>query len=97
VALTSFDLGKLKIVGHVREELDRAGIAAQSIRCISGGIETPPGIARLTINAGGTSVTLDFKAHEIEDCESIVAGETWHKIAALIGRLAGQNESDAMS
>lgn len=87
MALTSFELGKLKIVAHVREELDRAGIAAQSIRCISGGIETPPGIARLTIIVNGTSESLDFKAHEVEDCELIVAGETWHKIAALIGRL----------
>src|ERR1700723_3478900 len=52
------------------------------------GIETPPGIARLTILANGTLETLDLKAHEVEDCESIVVGETWHKIAALIGRLA---------
>jgi hypothetical protein len=88
LALTAFELGKLKIVGHVREELDRAGIVARSIRCISGGIETPPGIARLTIVVNGTSETLDFKAQEVEDCELIVVGETWHKIAALIGRLA---------
>jgi hypothetical protein len=88
LALTSFELGKLKIIGHVREELDRVGIVAQSIRCVSGGIETPPGIARLTIIVNGTSATLDLKAQEVEDCESIVAGETWHKIAALIGRLA---------
>jgi hypothetical protein len=88
VALTAFELGKLKIAGHVREELDRAGIVAQSIRCVSGGIETPPGIARLTISVNGTSDTLDLKAHEVEDCELIVVGETWHKIAALISRLA---------
>jgi hypothetical protein len=86
--LTSFELGKLKIAGHVREELDRAGIVAQSIRCVSGGIETPPGIARLTIIANGTSETLDLKADEVEDCDLIVVGETWHKIAAMIGRLA---------
>jgi hypothetical protein len=89
LALTSFELGKLKIAGHVREELDRAGIAAQAIRCVSGGIETPPGIARLTIMVNGTSETLDLKAQEVEDCELIVVGETWYKIAALIGRLAG--------
>jgi hypothetical protein len=89
LALTSFELGKLKIVGHVREELDRAGIVAQSIRCISGGIETPPGIARLMILVNGTSETLDLKPHEVVDCELIVAGETWHKSAALRGRLAG--------
>jgi hypothetical protein len=86
--LTSFELGKLKIVGHVREELDRAGLVAQSIRCVSGGIDTPRGIARLTIVVNGTSVTLDLQTHEVQDCELIVAGETWHKIAALIGRLA---------
>jgi hypothetical protein len=97
LALTAFELGKLKIVGHVREELDRAGIVAQSIRCISGGIETPRGIARLTIIASGTSATLDFKAHEVEDCELIVVGETWHKIAALIGGLTVQNSSGAVS
>ena len=89
MTLTSFELGRLKIVGHVREELDRAGVVAQSIRCISGGIETPPGIARLTIIVNGSSETLDLSAHEVEDCESIVVGETWHRIAALIGRLAG--------
>jgi hypothetical protein len=35
----------------------------------------------------GTAATLDFKANEIEDCEQIVAGEVWHKIAAFIARL----------
>jgi hypothetical protein len=30
---------------------------------------------------------MDLKAHEVEDCEAIVAGDTWHKIAALINRL----------
>jgi hypothetical protein len=35
----------------------------------------------------GTAATLDLKAQEVEDCDSIVAGETWHKIAAFIGRL----------
>ena len=92
--LTSFEIGKLKIVGHVREELDRVGIAAQSIRCISGGVETRPGIARLIIIVNGTSETLDLKADEVEDCESIVVGETWHKIAALIGRLANCGRPD---
>ena len=87
--LTSFELGKLKIAGHVREELDRAGITAQAIRCVSGGIDTPPGIARLTIVVNGTSRSLDLNADEVEECEIIVAGEPWHKIAALIGRLAG--------
>jgi hypothetical protein len=88
MALTSFEIGRLKILGHVREELDRAGIAAQSIQCRSGGTQIPPGIARLTITVSRTPASLDFKANEVEDCESIVAGETWHKIAAFIGRLA---------
>jgi hypothetical protein len=88
MALTSFELGKLKIINHVREELDRAGIAAESIQCRSGGIHTPPGIARLTIIVKGTPANLDLMANEIEECERIVAGETWYKIAALIGRLA---------
>jgi hypothetical protein len=88
MALTSFELGKLKIVAHVREELDRAGIVAQSIRCTSGGIHTPPGVARLATIVNETEATVDFKANEVEDCEFIVAGETWHKIAAFISRLA---------
>ena len=92
MALTSFELGKLKIVNHVREELDLAGIASQAIRCVSGGIHTPPGVARLTIEANGTSAALELKAHEVEDCELIVAGETWHKIAALIGRLSREKK-----
>jgi hypothetical protein len=88
MSLTSFELGRLKIIGHVREELDRAGIAAQSIQCRSGGIETAPGVARLTVTVDATSANLDFKASEVEDCEVIVAGETWHKIAAFIRQLA---------
>ena len=88
MALTSFELGRLKIIAHVREELGRAGVAAQSIRISYGGIHTPPGIARLTIIINETAATLDFKGNEIEDCEFIVAGETWHKIAAFINRLA---------
>ncbi len=87
MSLTSFELGKLKIAAHVREELDRAGIAAQSIQIKSGGMHTPPGTARLTITVNGTAANLDFKAHEVEECEVIVAGEPWHKIAAFIGRL----------
>ena len=89
MALTSFDIGKLKIIGHVREELDRVGAVAESIRCIAGGIDTPPGMARLTIIVNGRSASLDLEAREVEDCEIIVAGEIWHKIAALISRLVG--------
>ena len=88
MTLTSFELGRLKIAGHVREELDRAGITAQSIQIKSGGIETPPRTARLTIIVNGIPANLDLKENEVEDCEFIVAGETWHKITAFIGRLA---------
>jgi hypothetical protein len=87
MTLTPFDLGKLKIAGHVREELERAGICAESLHCKSIGINIPPGTARLTVTVNGTAAHLDLKAHEVEDCEFIVAGETWHKIAAFIGRL----------
>ena len=88
MTLTSFELGKLKIASHVREELDRAGIEVQSIQIKYGGIETPPGTARLTIVVNGTPANLDLKANEVEECELIVAGETWHKIASFIGQLA---------
>ena len=96
MALTAFELGRLKIVNHVREELDLAGMTSQAIRCVSGGIHTPPGMARLTIEANGTLVTLELKAHEVEDCELIVAGETWHKIASLISRLSRETKSSAI-
>ena len=88
MALTSFELGRLKLLAHVREELDRAGIEAEAIQCKSGGLQTPPGIARLTIVVNATPATLDFTSTEIEECESIVAGEPWYKIAAFIARLA---------
>jgi hypothetical protein len=93
IVLSSYALGKLKVIGHVREELDRAGISADSIQCRSGGIQTPPGIARLTIVVHGTPASLDFKANEIEECEFIVAGETWHKIAAFLAKLGTLIES----
>ena len=84
MALTAFELGKLKIAGHVREELDRAGIIAHSIHVKSGDIQTPRDITRLTIIVNDTPSILDFKPGEVEECESIVAGETWHKIAAFL-------------
>jgi hypothetical protein len=85
--LTSFELGKLRIVTHVREELVRAGIEAERVHCKSGGIQTPPDIARLTIVVNGTSATLDLTTPEVEDCAVIVAGEVWYKMAAFIGTL----------
>jgi hypothetical protein len=88
VPLTEFQLGKLKIAAHVREELDRAGIAAESIQCLSDGVHLPFGHTRLIIAVGGTSAHVDLTTHEVEDCSVIVAGEPWRKIAAFIGQLA---------
>ena len=85
--LTSFQLGKLKIAAHVREELDRAGLAAASIQCLSDGVHLPLGHTRLTIAAGETLAHLDLMTHEVEDCAVLVAGDPWRKIAALIGQL----------
>lgn len=85
--LNSFEIGKLKIAAHVREELDRAGIAFQSIQCKSGGTQTHPDTARLTITVAGTAAHVDFSTPEVEECESIVAGESWYKIAGLIEQL----------
>jgi galactitol-specific phosphotransferase system IIB component len=85
--LTAFEIGKLKIAAHVREELDRAGITAESIQCKSGGTHTNRNTARVIVTVDGTASHLDLTVDEVEDCESIVAGETWHKIAVLINRL----------
>ena len=87
MALTAFEIGKLKIAAHVREELDRAGISADSIRCKSGGTHTHANTARLIVTVDGSPTHVDFKAHEVEECEVIVAGEVWHKIAGFIDRL----------
>ena len=85
--LTAFQLGKLRIAAHVREELDRAGVAAESIQCLSDGVHLPLGHTRLTIAVNGTLSHIDLKTREVEDCSVIVAGEPWRKIAALIGGL----------
>ncbi len=90
MALTPFELGKLKIAGHVREELDRAGILVQSIHVKSGDIQTPRDTARLTVILQETPASLDLKASEVEECESIVAGEPWHKIAAFLKGLTAK-------
>lgn len=82
--LSAFDRGKLKIAAHVREELELAAIGFESIRCKSGGLQTHPDTARLTVTVRGTDSYVDLKAHEVEDCESIVVGEVWHKIDAFI-------------
>jgi len=87
VPLTSFQIGKLRIAAHVREELDLAGIAAESIQCVSDGVHLPFGHTRLTITVHGTPAHLDLTTHEVEDCAVLVAGEPWRRIAAFIGHL----------
>ena len=86
MSLTAFDLGKLKIAAHVREELERAGVDFESIHCKSGGLQTRD-TARLVVTVNGSPVHVDFETGEVEECEAIVAGEAWYKIAAFIGRL----------
>ena len=88
--LTAFEKGKLKIAAHAREELDRAGIRFESIHCKSGGIQTHRDIARLTVTVDGIPMYVDLKTHEVEECESIVAGDTWRKIAAFIVQVRQQ-------
>jgi hypothetical protein len=88
MALTKFELGRLKLLAHIREELDRAGIEAQSIKCKSDGLHTPNGITRLSIIIDTTTATLDFTSDEIEECEFIVAGEPWYKVAEFVAQLA---------
>lgn len=85
--LTAFEIGKLKIAAHVREELDRAGISAESIQCRSGGTQMNRDTTRVIITINGAATHLDLTASQVEDCESIVAGDTWRKIAGLIERL----------
>jgi hypothetical protein len=85
VSLTSLDKGRLNIIAHTREELERAEIAFQSIQCKSGGTLTAPDTVRLLVSVGAITRHVDFKATEVEECESIVAGETWYKILEFIG------------
>jgi hypothetical protein len=87
VPLTSFEKGKLKIAAHVRDELELARMPFESIHCKSGSLHIPPGIARLIVTVDESPAHLDLSAPEVEDCELLVAGETWHKIAAFIERL----------
>lgn len=84
--LNAFEKGRLKIIAHVREELVLAGIAHQSIFCKYGGTLTPPGTVRLQIVTAEGSGHVDLKDGEVEECETLVAGEIWYKIAGLIDR-----------
>jgi hypothetical protein len=85
--LTAFDIGKLKIAAHVREELERAGLVFEAIRCKSGDLHTRPGSARLMITISGETGQLELSRDEVESCQDIVAGEVWYKIAHLISEL----------
>jgi hypothetical protein len=87
LTLSAFQIGKLKIAAHLREELDRAGIVAESIRCKSGDTHTNSETARIIVAVDGTVSFMDLPAKAVEDCESIVVGETWHQIDAFIKRL----------
>ena len=86
MALSAFEKGRLKIAAHVREELELARIEFESIQCRTDGMQTRPDMARLTITVAGTRASIDLLAHEVEECESIVAGEVWYRIAGLIQR-----------
>ena len=86
--LTAFDIGKLKIAAHVREELERAGRVFEAIRCKSGDLHTRPGSARLMITLSGGMGQLELSREEVESCQDIVAGEVWYKIAHLISELS---------
>ena len=85
--LSSFEKGKLKIAAHVREELDRAGIRFESLRCKSGGTQTHRDTARVTVTVHGHAAHVDLNAQEVEECELLVLGDTWRKIAGFIERL----------
>lgn len=85
--LTSFERGKLKIAAHLREELELAGIPFESIHCKSGSLHIPPGVARLIVTVDERPSHLDLSTPEVEDCELLVAGESWHKIAEFIAGL----------
>jgi hypothetical protein len=85
--ISAFEKGKLKIAAHMREELERAGIHFESIHCKSGGIQTHRDTARLIVTVHGKPLHVDLKVHEVEECESIVAGDTWRKIAAFIEQI----------
>jgi hypothetical protein len=87
VPISSFEKGKLKIAAHVREELELARIPFESIHCKSGSLHIPPGIARLIVTVDQCPSCLDLSTPEVEDCELLVAGESWHKIAAFIASL----------
>jgi hypothetical protein len=85
--LSAFDKGKLKIAAHVREELELAHIPFEAIHCKFGGLHIPTDMMRLVIVAEGSPRHLDLAAEEVEGCDIIVAGETWHKIDGFLKEL----------
>jgi hypothetical protein len=84
VSITPYEKGKLKIAAHAREELELARIPFESIHCKSGSLHIPPGVARLIVTVNECPWYLDLSTPEVEDCEVLVAGEPWRKIAAFI-------------
>jgi hypothetical protein len=50
-------------------------------------MHTNSSTARLIVTVDGAASYMDLTAQAVEDCESIVVGETWHQIAAFINRL----------
>jgi hypothetical protein len=40
--------------------------------------------ARVIVTVDGTPTHVDFEAHKVEQCEIIVAGDVWRKIAGFI-------------
>jgi nucleotide-binding universal stress UspA family protein len=87
LALSAFEKGKLKIAAHVREELELARIPFEAIHCKSGGVHIPTNVMRLVVIADGAPRHLDLASEEVEDCDVIVVGETWHRIAAFLESL----------
>jgi hypothetical protein len=93
--LTSFEKGKLKIAAHVREELELARIPFEEIHCKSGSLHIPPGVARLIVTVDRCPSHVDLTTAEVEDCELLVAGESWHKIAGFIETLKRARDAAA--
>jgi hypothetical protein len=85
--LSSFEKGKLKIAAHVREELELAHTPFLEIHCKSGGLHIPLDVMRLIVVTEERLHHLDLFNHEVEACDIIVAGETWHRIDAFLKNL----------
>jgi hypothetical protein len=85
--LSAFDKGKLKIAAHVREELELARIPFDAIHCKYRALHIPTDMMRLVVVIDGSPRHLDLAFEEVEDCDVIVVGETWHKIDGFLKEL----------